>query len=876
MDKKHFVHSVWLTPLVLSTILLGVVLSLVGFQVAHQIELQKERVEFQRVAGNYVSALRREIETNLEVLLSIDGFYRGSAHVDRQEFAQFVQRSLLRHPTLQALEWIPKVSHAERQRYEEAARRDGMTDYQIRERSREGEMVAASRRDTYFPVYYVEPMQGNEMALGFDLASSAARLKALNQARDSGKLTATGRITLVQDSSKQAGFLVFFPIFSGPSHTPTQRYANLQGFALAVYRINTMVETSLKHIDTSRFDLQIQLYDVTNEPESFLYQPMESSDLDDLRRLSKQQFQDYSDTIPMAGRLWRVDLFPSMENLHNHTHTWFAWMVLVSGLIITYLLAMQLKQRALELSENREQTRAIVRTVVNGIITADSEGVILTFNPAAELMFGYKEREVIGRNLSMLMPEPNRSAHDGYLQHHIQTGDKRLIGIGREVYALKKSGDVFPIWLAVDVARVKGKKIFVGCLVDISQRKEAEQEIKKLSLAIKQSPNVVVITDVEGTIEYVNPAFEAVTGYSSAEAVGQNPRLLKSPDTSGEVHKALWQTITLGNVWRGEMKNRCKDGSHYWALLAIFPVRDDSGEIIHFIGLQEDISARKGNEKLLLEAKEAAESANRAKSEFLNVMSHELRTPLTVVLGSLPFISQLGGLALVPGEKTLPSVKKLSEVLAQESLERGEVKEACLGVMGQLSGIAVKMQNQGEHLRTLINDLLDISKIEAGKMELDREMLSAQVVVDDVVHGFQTKAQEMGLQLSYACSDGIQLYADPVRLKQVLINLVGNALKFTDQGQVAVVVEPHGEQVLFRVRDTGCGIPQALLDSVFDNFTQTDSSATRKAGGTGLGLAITKRLVNLHGGVISVESVEGQGSTFTFTMPRSDPDKEGE
>ncbi len=327
---------------------------------------------------------------------------------------------------------------------------------------------------------------------------------------------------------------------------------------------------------------------------------------------------------------------------------------------------------------------------------------------------------------------------------------------------------------------------------------------------------------------------------------------------------ALWDTILSGEIWRGEMLNRKKSGDYYWAFVSIAPIRDESDEIMGFVALQEDVTARKEAEEAMIAAKEAAEAANVAKSDFLNTMSHELRTPLTVILGITPFILKLSELSLVPGEKTLPSIRKLAGVLSEDPND--SIRMACLEVMKQLGERGAKMEKQGRHLLTLITDILDLSKIEAGKMGLTKQPLLMRNIVADVVGDMEVKAKEKGFRLSCSGED-VTVNADEVRVRQILINLIGNAIKFTDVGHIEVTVGKMNGSAEVRVKDSGCGIAAEKLGLVFQKFTQVDSSATRQAGGSGLGLTITKRLVELHGGDISMESKEGVGSTVIFTIP---------
>jgi PAS domain S-box-containing protein len=371
---------------------------------------------------------------------------------------------------------------------------------------------------------------------------------------------------------------------------------------------------------------------------------------------------------------------------------------------------------------------------------------------------------------------------------------------------------------------------------DITGRKKVEDQLRKLSRAVEQSPVTVLITDTKGNIEYVNPKFTQLTGYTSEEALGQNPRILKTDKTPPEVFKELWKTITSGTEWRGEFFNKKKNGELFWESASISPVRNSEGIVTHFVAVKEDITERKRMEEQLMKSKEDAESANKAKSEFLANMSHEIRTPMNGIIGMTGLL--------------------LDTNLTKEQREYTNT-----------------VRDSTNALLDIINDILDFSKIEAGKMEREDIDFDLRITVDGTIDILAVKAHEKELELSCFIDPEVPslLRGDPGRLRQIIINLIGNAIKFTKEGEVAVSVTLARETdsdvtVRIAVRDTGIGIPADHVNLLFQSFSQVDASTTRKYGGTGLGLVISKRITELMGGQIGVESKEGKGSTFWFTI----------
>ncbi len=350
---------------------------------------------------------------------------------------------------------------------------------------------------------------------------------------------------------------------------------------------------------------------------------------------------------------------------------------------------------------------------------------------------------------------------------------------------------------------------------------------------VEESPTTVVITDPLGNIEYVNAKFTLLTGYAREEVIGRNPRILKSGVQGPEVYRDLWKTISAGREWRGELCNRKKSGDLYWELVAISAIRDAEGEISHYLGVKEDITDRKAMEELLRQATATAEAANRAKSRFLADMSHELRTPLNSILGFSQLMELQGGETLTPKQREY-----------MRWIREG-----------------------GEHLLDMVNDVLDLSKVEAGKIELEKTHIDPLLVIRRVLTTVRSLAAKKHLRIETSLPEGLGILdADEVRFKQVLYNLLSNAIKFTErEKRIGVEAASEGGMLRLTVWDEGIGISPSDLARIFEPYSQ--SRAGRSGEGTGLGLAIVKRLVELHAGSVSVESVPGVGSTFTVRFP---------
>jgi len=378
-----------------------------------------------------------------------------------------------------------------------------------------------------------------------------------------------------------------------------------------------------------------------------------------------------------------------------------------------------------------------------------------------------------------------------------------------------------------------GLTVFV---TDITKRKKAQVEVNNLRAAVEQSANTIIITGPNGVIEYVNPAFQSNTGYSADEVIGRTPRILKSGEQDKDYYLNLWATISSGQIWKGQFHNRRKDGSLFNLWATISPVFDESGGIVRYIGVQEDINELKNMEASLREALDRAEEATLAKSEFLANMSHEIRTPINGIMGMTDLLLD-----------------------TRQTGDQREYTEA--------------IHSCGDSLLSLINDILDFSKVEAGQLVLEALDFDIRTTVEDSLEILAVKAQQKGIDVVCMISEDVPeiLRGDPGRLRQILFNLVGNAIKFTSRGGVTVRAGLQDESetsvtLSFSVEDTGIGIPPDKQEAVFSKFIQADPSTSREFGGTGLGLAICRQLIHLFQGEIQVASEEGRGSTFSFTV----------
>ncbi|WLQ16146.1 PAS domain S-box protein [Hahella aquimaris] len=478
-------------------------------------------------------------------------------------------------------------------------------------------------------------------------------------------------------------------------------------------------------------------------------------------------------------------------------------------------------------SESDSRVRAIVEAVVDGIITIDSLGVIETFNPAAERIFGYDAEEVIGCNVHMLMPSPFREHHDDYLSNYLQTGKAQIIGIGREVLGQRKDGSLFPLDLAVTEMQVDGRRMFTGVVRDISERKASELALQDREARVRAIVDTVVdgiITiDGAGLIDTFNPAAERIFGYAARDVIGVNVKILMPEPYHSEhdgyitkfMHTGEAKVIGIGR----EVTGRRRDGSTFPMELAVSEMTVEGRRM--FTGVVRDITERKRME--------------RQKDEFVATVSHELRTPLTAIGGAL-------GLVLGKHGGELPEVVHHMLKVAYRNCDR---------------------------LTMLINDILEIEKLESGALKFELEDLDLATLVQRSLEDHREFAGKYQVELRFANAlPRSCVHVDERRIHQVMSNLISNAVKYSPRGgYVDVGVSCLKSKLRVHVKDHGKGIPEAFQSRVFERFSQADSSDTREQGGTGLGLSIAKAIVEHHGGEIGFVSNVDKGTEFYFDLP---------
>ncbi|MDX2115377.1 MAG: PAS domain S-box protein [Planctomycetota bacterium] len=511
---------------------------------------------------------------------------------------------------------------------------------------------------------------------------------------------------------------------------------------------------------------------------------------------------------------------------------------------------MDLSRRTREALAHRAFTQMLVDHATDYIlVTMSEDGLYQSWNAGARRLTGYSASEAIGRHYSFLFPQHQRDSgvpqsllrtarEDGHVQTHgwrVRKDGSQFLAEGVIRYVDDPdSGWRGYVKIGRDVTLQHGAERRLSDAKDTAER--ALREVMALRNALDQH-SILSVADRRGRIIDINTGFARISGYTREELLGQDHRILNSGLHPRSFWVEMWRTIATGRPWRGEVCNRAKDGSLYWVDSTIVPFVGADGVIERYVSIRFDITEKKRAQSDLEAARAQAENANRAKSEFLANMSHEIRTPMTAILGYADLLAESDDRPLDPAER------------------RQHVET---------------IKRNGEHLLAIINDILDLSKIEAGKVTVEALETRPCDIVRDVMRlmDVKSRAKHITLDAEYLTPVPERIVTDPIRVRQVLVNLIGNAIKFTETGgvRVAVAHEPGMRRLRIDVHDTGIGMLPDQVAKLFGAFEQADSSTTRRFGGTGLGLRISKRLAKLLGGDIGVDSRPGAGSVFTFTF----------
>lgn len=944
------------------------------------------KAEFQRNVERISGEIIRRFYQPVNGLNGAKGAYATNNHLNREQFRAYVaSRDLpVEFPGVRGFGFIQRVQRNNLDAFLADVRADGAPKFSVRQ-------LDDKQRDVLYLIKFIEPAENNHGAEGLDVGSQTTRREAALLAINTGKATLSGTINLVQDNRKTPGVLLFVPVYAhGTSPmTPVERQASLVGLLYSPIVIADLLrdipEFVNGRVDIELFDstqdlsLQHLIFDADASKDPNFIPPEEHSG-----QVINTRILHNISTLRLPGRemTLRVSSTPAFEAL---TERYAPWLLFTFGFLLSSALALLLRQQingryraeilARNMTADLERLALVAKNTSNAVIITDVNRLIVWVNEGFERITGYSKTEVLGLSPGQLLQSSNTDKEVAAAMKAALDAGEAFTG---EIVNRSKLGQEY--WIELEIQpRYNEQNELIGFMAiesDISERKATYQ---RLEAALRENDALLSTLDLHGIISSadnnglvteVNDAFCNISGYQREELIGQNYRLLDSHTHSADFWQSMWQDISSGISWRGEICNRAKDGRIYWVDTTIAPFKNRTGEIERYISIQIDITTSKNqqvnliiarnqlaratdvaelgiwswslpdgtlsfdermndiyalpatlrnapipqsywydllhpedrpgveqavnlaleredvyrqnfrviinnqirfiqstgmverdenghpilmmginrditqqreDENALRAARLAAEESNNAKSAFLATMSHELRTPMNAVLGMMTLLRRTG-------------------------------------LNHKQADYAIKIEAAARTLLQLLNDILDFSKIESQKMLLECIPFDIHVMLRDLSVILSSNLRVKSVEVLFDIDPQLPLLVegDSMRLQQILINLGGNALKFTEQGEVILfikVVKQDRRHVTlqFGVRDTGIGIAPEHQERIFSGFTQAEASISRRFGGSGLGLVISQRFVALMGGTLELESQLGHGSLFHFTITLSLP-----
>lgn len=811
-------------------------------------ETARARTHFEGYCENIGRDITDRIHTYRRILQSGVGIFIASEEVTREEWRAYYEYRKARTELfgMQAFAFAKVVTPGELTRHVDRIRAEGFPEYTVWP---EGD------RPFYSPVMFVEPFDAvNQRALGFDVSTDPVRRAAMERARDTASVAMSGPVRLVIEETGedgQTGYLIYVPFFDTgvPPPDVESRRAALTGYVFAALRVKDLMRGIFAEAHEYA---AFELYDgVTVSPEALLFASDEIGGSVDEHR------SRFTHHIPLElyGHTWSLS-FRSTAHFEAEAVSYLPWMILAGGVLVNILVFLLLRAQrdvavranalaatlTINLHKSEEMLRATLYSIGDAMISTDVQGRVASMNPVAVSLIGWDEPEAIGQpleNVFQIINESTRQPVESPARKVLKVGG--IVGLANHTLLIARDGREIPIADSGAPIRNRVGEIIGVVLIfrdQIEERKamlELENRQQRLESMFRAAPVGIGLAS-SGVITRANTLLCEITGYSRGELIGQSPRMLYPSDEEfercGFGNEGGFEqqgTDAVETVWKR------KDGSEVAVLLGASPMDPaDPAKGVTFTALDITEQTRAEADRI---ARVEAEQANRAKSAFLANMSHEIRTPLNAVLG-------------------------FAQILERDA-----------SLTPRQTGMLQTIARSGRHLLDLINDILDMSKIEAGKLELKPVDFCLHDLLNDLEMMFQSRAHARQIQLLMERDDRVPRYihADEGKFRQILINLMSNAVKFTKSGGVAVRVRAEADaddaaavRLSVEVEDSGPGIPEDELETIFEPFRQ--SAAGREAGGTGLGLAVSRRIVEMMDGSLMVKSRVGTGSRFCFDV----------
>lgn len=844
-----------ITPLKLTSLLFFILLSLlIKFGTKEESNLREnDRTRFKRLTDKIQNEIERRVNLYKYGLMGSRSLFIANGEVTRNEFKRMVEsRELEREfPGSLGIGYIAKLPDEEViiNDFVRKLKQEGSEDYEIKFPPSK---LDPKKTKTNFRmiVKYIFPVEPNKNSEGLDIGADPTRREAAEKAMIAGAEVISASIQLVQSLKTEKGFLILLPIYSSDKEIVTEqdRINSIKGWVfmplVASGIMKGVAEFVEQELDFEIFDGRLPDIDnlLYDDDGHLLKKHADKNDYE--RNLTETRH------INIAGRSWLIATYNTPKyKFYSRKSVWFIYagggILILFACYLVWFQSSNLSRvsgLAESMIQDYKRLALVAEKTSNAVVILGPDRSISWINKGFSEILGFNLDEIKGVSFNFFLAN-NKFTESSVKDFH----DALLKGSSVNIRLAYCSKNYSQYWLDTDLQPLYDDlNILTGFFVILSDVTEQVKTNEKLEKALTETRTlteainkfmIVSVADSNGKIIEVNDTFCTVSGFSREELIGKDHAIVNSGKHNKEFWVNTWKVIGSGKPWRNEVCNKRKDGSIYWVDSMIIPFVNRKGRIEKFISARFDITPRKKTEAELIKAKQDAQQASKTKSEFLANMSHEIRTPMNGIIG-------------------------MTDLLLDTTLDDSQ-KE-----------LAVTVKDSAHSLLTVINDILDFSKIEAGKLEIVKERFDIRQLLGRLEALFNYKVEEKEISFISEIDRQVPrfLIGDPGRINQVLVNLIGNSLKFTDQSGAVIVKVALSEitdvvcRLTFSVIDTGIGMSDSAISNIFQAFSQADNSITRRFGGTGLGLSISLQLVRLMGGIIEVASKEGVGSVFRFAL----------
>ncbi|MBF0486560.1 MAG: CHASE domain-containing protein [Nitrospirae bacterium] len=872
------------TTVALPVAITFILVVLLFIYVKHQ-EDKHIRQDFEDKSNIILSSIQRNFDVYRDTLKAIEHLFATVKHIGRNDFHNFITGLIGKHEGIQALEWIPRVPDNDRIKYESLARQDGFSGFQIMDKDSNGKRIRSQNREEYFPVYFIEPYEGNEMALGFNIASDPTRYESLVKARDIAQAVTTAPIALVQEKQGQPGFLIFAPVYMAglPNDTVVERQRNLKGFVLGVFRVSDLVEWSLRNLRIDDIEFKIYDNDATKTPfYSYKTSALGTGSGNDTGIYKRSE-------LMLPGRAWNILFSPTMKYIER-VRSFQAWALLAGsmlfiGLLNSFLFVLagrnervsqlveerseELRKTSKSLKESEERFRNLFESAPDAILIADMDtGFIVNANHKASVLFMRPCDELVGThqlNLHNLIKE-DFSIHmfEEYVELTRQGIDTHPI----ELTILHSENVEVPVEITAQGIVINGKQYIMGIFRNVTERKRIEiklEEVRRqLQSIINSTTAVIFLKDTQGRYMLINSHYEVLFHITKEAIIGKTDYDIFPKDAADSFRANDIEVMKKNTALNFEEIVPHEDGIHTYISIK-FPLVDIKGQIYAVCGIATDITERKRIEEDLNRKTTQLESLTRELERMVydEINIRNQKEQLLIQQSKMAAMGEMIGMIAHQWRQPLNALSA-SIFDIKDAYEYGELDKKYIDDIIQISK---------ERISFMIRTINDFAKFLLPSKE--KTLFNVKDIIDDMLYMFGGLYKKNNIEIDIETlgeESALISMGYPNELKQVILNLLNNARdavlnrrgkeKQGIVGCIKIIVSKSDDNIIVSIRDNGGGIPEHIIDKIFEPYFTTKE----KAGGTGIGLYMSKIIVETNmGGTLTVRNVD-EGAEFMIRL----------